>query len=65
MNILKIINISGYSAPITGLALFIWGAQVQMLNIDKAGGDFADEDARLIAGFFLIILAGTKDVCGE
>jgi hypothetical protein len=51
MNVLKIINISGFSAPITGLVLFIWSVQSKVLNIDQPGRDIADEDARLIAGF--------------
>ena len=51
MNVIKILKISGYSAPITGLVLFIWSVQSQALNIDQPGRDIADEDARLIAGF--------------
>ena len=51
MNVMKIIKISGYSAPVTGMVLFIWNVQLQALNINQPGRDFADEDARLIAGF--------------
>ena len=51
MNVMKIIIISGYSAPVTGLVLFIWSVQSQAPNIDQPGRDIADEDARLITGF--------------
>lgn len=51
MNVMNIIKISGYSAPITGQVLFIWSVQSQALNIDQPGRDIADEDARLITEF--------------
>ena len=51
MNVMKIIKISGYSAPVTGMVLFIWNVQSLALNIDQPGRDIADKDARLIAGF--------------
>ena len=51
MNVMKILKISGYSAPITGLLLFIWSVQSQALNIDQPDRDIADKDAYLVAGF--------------
>ena len=51
MNVMKIIKISGYSAPVTGMVLFIWNVQLQALNINQPGRDIVDEDARLITGF--------------
>ena len=50
MIVITIIKNLGFSSPITGLVLFMWGVQSQMLNIDPPGGDFADEDVRLPAG---------------
>ena len=49
--VITIIKIWGFSLPITGLVLFIWGVPSQKLNIEQPGGDFADEGARLLAGF--------------
>ena len=51
MNVMKIIIISGFSAPITGLVLFTWSVQSQALNIDQPDRDIADKDAYLVAGF--------------
>lgn len=50
MNVLKIIKISGYRAPITGLVLSIWRMQLQALTIYQDGLYVAD-DGRLIEGF--------------
>ena len=47
MNVTKILKNSDYSAPITGLVVFVWSVPSQAMNIDR---DSVDEDAYLVAG---------------
>ena len=52
MSGMRSIKNSGYSAPITGLVLFIiWGVQSLVLNLDWIGRDISDEDERSLAEF--------------
>lgn len=52
MSGMRRIKNSGYSAPITGLVLFIiWGVQSLVLNIDWIGRDISDEDTGSLAEF--------------
>lgn len=51
MSGMKSIKISGYSALISVLLLFIRGVQSLVLNIDWIGRDISDEDVRSVAGF--------------
>ena len=49
MNEIKIVKNSACRAPITGLVLFVWSVQSQVLIMDQPGRDIADKDARLVA----------------
>ena len=62
MSGMKSIKILAYSAPITGLVLFIRGVQSLVLSIDWICRDFSDQDVRSVASFYIALPVSTKDV---